>query len=562
MVKQRHEIFDELSARPQFDVLVIGGGINGISVFRELALQGVRVLLVERNDFCSGASAASSHMAHGGIRYLENGEFRLVREAVQERNRLLRNAPHYVKPLATTIPIFKMASGLFNAPLKFLGLLDKPAERGAIVIKAGLMMYDAYTGDQGTVPRHEFTGRESSLAQFPAMNPKIQFTATYYDGSLDNPERIGLDVLLDGESEGEQAMALNYVSAVGADAKTIILRDETSGKLVGVQPKLVINAGGPWIDFINDALGTTTQFIGGTKGSHIVLDNRKLHDACNGNELFFENDDGRITLIYPFHGRVLVGTSDLRIDNPDDVTCTDEEIGYFLRLIKVVFPSIDVSTDQIVYQFSGVRPLPYQDANTTGQISRDHTNRIIEPAEKQFAIYNLIGGKWTTFRAFGAHVAEDALDYLGKWRQVWTEHRAFGGGIGYPVPSERQTWIDQIATDTNNSAEQVALWFDRYGTRAQAIADYASHADQPLITLSDYTEREIRYIVTHEKVIHLLDLVQRRTLLAMRGRLSRLILDEIALIMQSALGWSNAEREREVDDAVQTLTAEHGMTLL
>ncbi|HSJ89987.1 MAG TPA: FAD-dependent oxidoreductase, partial [Anaerolineales bacterium] len=141
----RTEILSALKENPNVSVLIIGGGINGIGTFRDLALNGVDVLLVERGDFCSGASAASSHMAHGGIRYLENGEFRLVREAVQERNRMILNAPHLVKPLPTVIPMFKRFSGLLNAPLKFLKMLDKPSERGSVVIKLGLMMYDAYT---------------------------------------------------------------------------------------------------------------------------------------------------------------------------------------------------------------------------------------------------------------------------------------------------------------------------------------------------------------------------------------------------------------------------------
>src|SRR5215211_9520648 len=150
----RNEILTALKNKPELSVLIVGGGINGIGTFRDLALNGVDVLLVERSDFCSGASSASSHMAHGGIRYLENGEFRLVREAVQERNRLLQNAPHVVKPLPTTIPIFKRFSGMLNAPLKFLRLLDKPSERGSLVIKLGLILYDAYTGRQRTLPRH------------------------------------------------------------------------------------------------------------------------------------------------------------------------------------------------------------------------------------------------------------------------------------------------------------------------------------------------------------------------------------------------------------------------
>jgi glycerol-3-phosphate dehydrogenase len=124
----RKQILAAIRETPTISVLIIGAGINGIGTFRDLALQGVDVLIVDKGDFCSGASAASSHMVHGGIRYLENGEFRLVREAVQERNRLLQNAPHYVKPLPTTIPIFKWTSGLLNAPLKFLNLLDRPSD--------------------------------------------------------------------------------------------------------------------------------------------------------------------------------------------------------------------------------------------------------------------------------------------------------------------------------------------------------------------------------------------------------------------------------------------------
>jgi glycerol-3-phosphate dehydrogenase len=145
---RRQEIISDIREHPDVSVLIIGAGINGIGTFRDLALQGIDVLLVDRGDYCSGASSASSHMVHGGIRYLENGEFRLVREAVRERNRLLQNAPHLVARLPTVIPIFKWLSGLLNAPLKFLGLSEKSAERGALVIKLGMLMYDFYTRAQ------------------------------------------------------------------------------------------------------------------------------------------------------------------------------------------------------------------------------------------------------------------------------------------------------------------------------------------------------------------------------------------------------------------------------
>ncbi len=150
-------------------------------------------------------------MAHGGIRYLENGEFRLVREAVQERNRMIQNAPSLVKPLPTTIPIFKTFSGLLNAPLKFLGWLEKPSERGGLIIKVGLIFYDAFTGKNRTVPRHVFDGRRKALQKYPRLNPAIRYAATYYDGIILSPERLTIELLLDAEKEGDHARSLNYV---------------------------------------------------------------------------------------------------------------------------------------------------------------------------------------------------------------------------------------------------------------------------------------------------------------------------------------------------------------
>ena len=370
----RNEILSALKKNPNISVLIIGAGINGIGTFRDLALNGVDVLLIDRADFCSGASAASSHMAHGGIRYLENGEFRLVREAVQERNRMIQNAPHLVKPLPTTVPMFKYFSGILNAPLKFLKLLDKPSERGSIIIKLGLIMYDAYTGRTRIVPRHQFRSRASSLAQWGRLNPRIVNTATYYDGAILNPERLALELVLDAESENPNARALNYVSMIGGGEDTLILRDELTSETYDVRPKLVINAAGPWIDFVINKMGLSTRFIGGTKGSHLVLDHPELRQAIGENEFFFENKDGRIVLIFPLFDRVLVGTSDIPIENPDEAQCTDEEIDYFLEMIARVFPDLKIGREHIVFQFSGVRPLPRSTAKNTSQISRDHAD--------------------------------------------------------------------------------------------------------------------------------------------------------------------------------------------
>lgn len=270
---------DSLKSRPSADVLIIGGGINGLATFRDLALQGVDVALVERGDYVSGASSASSHMVHGGIRYLENGEFRLVKEAVVERNRLLKNAPHYVKPLRTTIPIFSTFSGILAAPWRLLVThgSGKPKERGAVLIKTGLVIYDTFSRDGGQVPRHSFVAKKRSLQRFPQLRKDVKYTASYFDASMHDPERIALDVLADGlQAGGDKARAANYVEAVGTAGDKVTLLDKRTGDRFDFSAKVILNVSGSWTDLTNNALGKNTSFMGGTKGSHIVLDNQEL----------------------------------------------------------------------------------------------------------------------------------------------------------------------------------------------------------------------------------------------------------------------------------------------
>ncbi len=556
----RNQIIEKYKNNPSVPVLIIGGGINGLGTYRDLALQGIEVLLVDQADFCSGTSAASSRMVHGGIRYLENGEFRLVKEAVHERNRLIQNAPHYVKPLATTIPIFTRFSGMLNAPMKFLGMLTKPAERGSFIIKVGLALYDSYTGDTGTVPKHKFWNNQQTLRHFPDMNPDLVNTATYYDGSMRDAERIAIEVMLDGEKENPNAHALNYVAATGATRNAITLTDRETGESFDVEPQLVINAAGPWIDFVNKALGKESDFIGGTKGSHIVVDNRKLFEATRGNEIFFENEDGRVVLIYPLAGRVIVGTTDVFIEDPADAVCSDDEIDYFLEFSKIVFPKIQIKREEIVYAFSGVRPLPTSNANSAAQVSRDHHNRIVEPGEHfDFPLFNLVGGKWTSFRAFSEQVSDATLDRLGEVRHESTDTRPIGGGRDYPLTDEAQeAWIQELAQETETSAERIGVLFDRYGTGARQIALFCADGDdRPLENAPDYSEREVIWLTRTEKVIRINDLLQRRSLLALTGQVSAGLLREMASLIGAELGWDEARQAEEIERSKTELVSRH-----
>lgn len=560
----RQQDLEAVRQNPEVSVLILGAGVNGIGTFRDLALQGVDVLMVDKGDFCSGASAASSHMIHGGIRYLENGEFRLVREAVKERNRLLQNAPHYVHSLATTIPIFSWFSGLLNAPLTFLGWLRRPSERGALVIKIGLTLYDAYAGDEAIVPRHDFNSRKASLAQFPRLNPAVVATATYYDAAMPTPERICIDLITDGEAASPRVLALNYVRAVDAAGDTVALRDEVSGEMLSVRPKVVINAAGPWIDFANQALGQNTGLIGGTKGSHLVLDHPELRSAMHEHEFFFENDDGRIVLIYPLLDKVLVGTTDIPLADPDEARTTPEEINYFLDMIRRVFPTIEVNRSHIVFHFAGVRPLPASNAANAGQISRDHSIQVIEPGQGiRFPVYCLVGGKWTTFRAFAEEAADKTLAYLGVTRRRSTANLAIGGGQDYPHDKDEQwRWLQTLARRTGLPYSRLRLLFERYGTRLDEMADYlAAGDDEPLQHQPEYSRREVAYLARQEKVVHLDDLILRRTLLGMLGQVTAGLVVELAEVVGGALRWPPERQQAEIRRTIDLMATRHGVVL-
>ena len=535
-----------LRENPKAQVLIIGGGINGVATFRDLALQGVDVVLVEKSDYCSGASAASSHMIHGGVRYLENGEIRLVKESLEERNRLLSAAPHYVKPLKTTMPIFSIFSGLISAPIRlFPHAQGKPKERGAILIKVGLLLYDTFGRNGGTIPRHRFLGAKKSKAEMPSLNKDVKFTATYYDAAMDNPERLALDVLFDGIAAGPNARSFNYLAASSREGGKTILTDMLTGEEIAFTADVIVNTTGPWTDMTNQNLGFDTTYMAGTKGSHVVLDNKELFEACDNREIFFENKDGRIVLMYPILGKVLVGTTDIPHDMKEPAVCTDEEVDYFFKLVAYVFPKIRISKDQIVFKYSGVRPLAASGDINPGVISRDY--RIVRTsAENDVPVLSLVGGKWTTFRALGEHLSSDVLKLLGKSRVLSTAKLPIGGGKDFPTtPEAQKQWADANG-EFIGSARALQLLL-RYGTRAKAIIDHIGNSTETMLRHSPtFSDLEIEFLVKNESVYHLEDLVNRRTNLAFTGSMSTPLLQELAGIMQKPLGWDQSKSSSEV----------------
>lgn len=542
-------------------VAVIGGGINGAATFRDLCLQGIDAVLVERADISAGASSASSHMVHGGLRYLENGEMRLVQEAVQERNSLLYTAPHQVVPLATTIPLRRLWSGMLGAPARVI--THRPSrgssERGALLAKLGLTMYDSYSRRSGRLPRHRFSGPGASREQFPDLAPDIRFTATYHDASVGQPERIALELVLDGLAANPRSHAFTYAEATGLTADGIQVRDALDGARAVVQADVIVNATGPWTDLTNSALGSPTQYMGGTKGSHIVVDNPALHEATGGHEIFFEHSDGRIVLIYPLHGRVMIGTTDVRVDPREPAVCTDREVQYFIDLVSHVFPEIPVTREQIVYRFAGIRPLPRADDLSPGVVSRDYRiERRTDDAGR--LTVSIVGGKWTTFRALAQQVTDLVLERRGEIRARHTGHEIIGGGKRYPRDEvARAAWLEERLEGVA-PARREAL-FRRYGTRSeQVVTHLLAGPDSPIVD-DELSTREVTFLVEHEHVRRVCDVLQRRTTLAFTGRVTQETVERVADAMAPSLGWSSAERDREVARAVRTLAEHHGVHL-
>ena len=559
--------FDEGQAE-EVDVLIIGAGINGAGLFRDLCAQGLRCLLVEKGDFGSGTSAAPSRLIHGGLKYLETGEFRLVAESTYERNLLLRNAAHLVRPLPTILPIFSWTRGIWAALRTLLGSKTAPRSRGAVLVKIGLWLYDFYGARARQMPRHQLWRRAKARDEIPALTPRIVAAGTYYDATVLAPERLVLELVQDGLRLSEGSEALNWTAVCpseppqpeGAPQATVTLAS-TDGRARIVRPKLVINAAGPWIDRVNAMLGIEGQLIGGTKGAHVLLDHPELLRQLDGRMIYFEGNDGRILLVFPFHGKALVGSTDIPCDRPDEVACTAEETAYFLRSLKELLPGLAFDEGQIVYAYAGIRPLPNAQGVAPGLISRDHSAPMVPAGtERAFGVISLVGGKWTTFRAFSAEVADQCLTILGRARRCTTDEMEIGGGQGMPrTRAARASWVAEVAGQSGASEARVEQLLERYGTTARAVALHEGAAPIPLA--GAMSEAEIDWIARHERVGHLEDILLRRTVLAITGQLSLPLCQRIAEIAGAALGWDAARVAQEVARSRAVLASRHGVTL-
>jgi glycerol-3-phosphate dehydrogenase len=531
-----------VQTKSHYPVLIIGAGINGCGTFRDLCVQRVDCLLIDRTDICSGASAAPSRLIHGGIKYLETNEFRLVRESAMERNRLMRNAPHYVKPLEVVFPTKYWFAGLKDAVLGYFGFKARIKNRGALLIEIGLQIYDFYNRKVRALPDHRFLNKSVLREDFPAITHEAVAAGTYYEGRVTHAERLGLELVLDGLAANPASALSTYTEVLGQPkAGRLKLKDTITGEIREVTADIVINASGAWIDKVNEGLGIPTQYMGGSKGSHLIVKHKGLMEAMNGRMMYFGCKDGRFNLLYPFFGNALVGSTDLPQPDADQARTTSEETDYLLDMVSEIFPHIKLTRDDVILTYCGVRPLPRANGKDIGDVSRDHSiGRDVLP-DTQVPVLSLIGGKWTTFRAFSEQSCDAVLSLLGRSRKVSTVDLPIGGGRDYPKDDTARASLVAKVGET---------LFERYGTKAQAVYDFsATSQDKSLSSLPSYSTGEITYICTHENVQRLADLLLRRTAITMEGLLTPEVIQETAFIAAQALGWDKARTGSEIEYA-------------
>ena len=516
----------------EVDVIILGAGINGCGTFRDLALQGVRVLMLERGDICQGASAASSRLMHGGLKYLETGEFRLVKESLTERNMLLATAPHYVQPLECVVPVRSIWGGVIGSALRFLGVKARLNDRGFLITALGLRLYDLYGRALQSMPGSRMLRRGALRRMMPDLAAGITGAGVYYEGHITHAERLGLELVLDGEAANPGARAETHVELLGCEGGVLRWR-RASGEVAEARARVVINAGGAWIDAVNARLGIDSRLMGGSRGSHLVVDNPTLLQALGGRMVYFGSPDGRVNLLYPFQGKVLVGATDLKQDDPDTARCSEEEEAYLCAAVAEVFPGIPVLRDQIVHRFCGVRPLP-RAGGDVGAVTRDHSIVTLALPGTEVPVHCLIGGKWTTFRAFSELAADRVLAGLGRARRVSTAGLAIGGGKDFPKPAVRRVYLAGLARRGGISEARAEALLQRYGTRAETyVATLRGRGETMLSSAPDYAREEIRHIAATERVGGVDDILCHRTLLALTGCDRPAVRAEIAALLEA-----------------------------
>ena len=503
------------SDRKSTDLFIIGGGINGCGIARDAAGRGLSVTLAEMNDLASATSSSSTKLFHGGLRYLEYFEFRLVREALIEREVLLRAMPHISWPMRFVLPYHKDMRFDAETPTSKLLNLVMPWMKGrrpAWLIRLGLLLYD-HLGERKILPRTATLSLKGTM-EGAVLQRRFEKAYEYSDCWVEDSRLVVLNAR-DAEARGARIMTRSKVISAARDGDLwrIETQDTENGEAETHFARMLINAGGPWVgDIIQTRVRTdSNEGVRLVRGSHIVT--RKLydHDRC----YFFQGSDGRIIFAIPYETDfTLIGTTDKKHVDPWQIPeCTEEERRYLIDFANQYFAQ-DISEKDVVWTYSGVRPLYDDGASSDTAATRDYTLKV--DANGGVPVLNVFGGKITTYRRLAESALEKIDGHLNVAIGPWTAGVPLPGG-DFPVDG-----FDRLVSDLQNHFSFLSdFWARRlvraYGTEAAGILGDVSTAEELGREFGEtLTEREVSWLMTHEYARTAEDVVWRRNKLGLR----------------------------------------------
>jgi glycerol-3-phosphate dehydrogenase len=535
-----------------YDLVVCGGGITGAGIARDAAHRGLRVALVERKDFGSGTSSKSSKLVHGGLRYLERYEFKLVFEGTNERALQMRKAPHLVRPIPFLFPIFKS---------------NKP---GLAVVDIGLWLYDGLAMFKNQLHRTYRNGKKV-LAKEAALREDGLVGGIEYVDCLTDDARLTLENVLDARTLGAETFSYTAVVAVERDARGRVngvrVRDQFTGEERVLPTRLAVVAGGPWTDEILGTAGVDLgrKLLRPTKGVHIVVDHAKIPIT---RAITFTTRDKRVAFAIPWVERTVIGTTDTDFQgSPDDVAADAADVKYLCDAANVLFPNAHLGPDDVIATWAGLRPLIAPDkAARESDVSREH-----EIFARDEGIVFIAGGKLTTYRRMAKETVDKAIEVLNDRgdaifdgrviKKCRTKNRSLPGAQG--IESHNQAGVRAIAERLASSAGLEARIAEHlsqtYGVRAESVV-LRGLADRALLGRIDpelpYIWAEVDHAVDVDLARTIDDVLMRRIPLGLRARGQGLaVVERVAERLAARLGWSDAERRRQIE-AYQKIVAQ------
>ena len=528
------ERYKEVDLQKEFDLIIIGGGINGCGIARDAAERGLKVLLLEKEDFGSGCSSAATRIIHGGLRYLEHLELYLVRESLRERELLLKNASHLVKPLEFCLPVYKD---------------DK---RGYWLIKLGMLAYDLLSFDK-SLPWHRMLSYDDFALYEPEVNHEgLIGAAVYYDAQVTFPERICIENIIMAKNAG--AIPINHAEVVGVQlsgdkVSAVNFIDNLTDKRHSVRGKVVINVSGPWVD---EMLGLTERHlkkqIGGTKGSHIVV--KRFPNGPRHALYVSAKSDGRPFFIIPWQSYYLIGTTDIPYSGDlDKVSATNEEVDYLIKETNRVLSSVQITKEDILFTYAGIRPLPFLGsanpaATTRRHIIFDHSNEGISN------FLSIIGGKLTTYRNLSEQVTDKTLTKLNyDFVRSKTRKVPLIGNPNEGIEGFKEKYSEELKRRYQIDDETISNLINIYGKRCLEVLKVVERNKMFSKHLSSHSPdigAQIAFAVESEMAYTVSDVLLRRTSLGLNNNLGIEAINDVAGILGNYLQLSTSEVEKQI----------------